>query len=84
MAFVCWATHGIIQKQSWKRKNYKLWILDGVIGAFEEKKSEKMAPSDEKISALLPRQCIVSQVDRNNSKTASIAHLLFRFGPQWL
>ena len=43
------------------------------IGAFEERNCEKTTPNEEEKSALSPRQCTVSQVDRNNRKISRIA-----------
>ena len=58
---------------------------------FEGRNRQKMATNEEEKSPLSPRQCNVSQVDLNDSKTSWIAlwiastHTLFsRSGPQWL
>ena len=69
-----------------------LRIVYRIIDAFEGRnRQKKTATNKEEKSALSPRQCAVSQVDRNDGKTtwtalliASVSPIFFRSGPQWL
>ena len=58
---------------SWEGKNHQLRILYGVIGAFKERNCKKMTPNEQEKSALSPKQCTASQVDRNDVKITWIA-----------
>ena len=78
-----------VHQLPWEKKNYQLWMLYCIIGAFEGRNYQKTVTNKEEKSALSPRQCTVSQIDRNDGKTiwiahrtASIATLLSRSRPQ--
>ena len=68
-ASIFWDAHGILFIE---RKNHQYQILYSIIGGFEGR-NHSNRPQMKKKSALSPRQCTISPVDRNDSKTTWVA-----------
>ena len=90
LASIFWDAQGILfinYREKRRTINSKCYIA--LLVCLKEEITKKIATNEEK-SALSPRQCTMSQVDRNDGKItwlalqiASTSTLFSRSGPQW-
>ena len=74
---ILWCARYFVHWLPWERKNHQYRILYCIIGAFEGSKKRLQM---KKKNVLSPRQCILSQVHRNDGKTTWIL-LRIAFAP---
>ena len=73
LASVFWDAHGILFIDYFGKRriiNSKYYMV--LLVRLKEEITKKTTPSEEEKSALSPRQCAVSQVDRNNGTNCTL------------